>query len=557
MVKGTKRTLALVLLGVLATFFFRAEVRADDLQSVSARLAEQSFRVLHRLTGSSDAESSQLIGSLASLADDAESLRQALVLNDRRAAQAAMASLVSDRQTIDQALSHNPGTLKLEEWANLRAQLDKLVREMAACRTASDAICEKATSSESKGKSRTESLTDAGGPHIVIVSRESDGAGVRLKGYFEGIDLKSAGIYEGSKELRAFKVDGLAGRQRVEFDLRLEDPSAFSLLRVVDAAGKSAQAFVAENTSELAAASSDAAIPSGPATAASASDSDLGRPIAGLNDTAEIPSYGPLLPSPSKRHTLASRLGDARIDVLSLTRIATLPPTYEIVGRIHGRGITRAGIYLDGRLVETIPIVPGANDTTFDRQFRAEARRATIRAYSVGNQFIEEPLVLDEARDSAQPLPYADGVPLAAPLQSSAPIRIQVTSIRPLTGGTYLVNGVISGANLAAAGLYQNGVLVQNIDLNVGVAGAPSAFSAIPRSINFSVRFNPSAGPATIRAFDRTGAFSEQPLVVASLTPYLSVPPNSLPAGIGNPLYGRGIPNARYPVGIGSGSALW
>jgi hypothetical protein len=41
------------------------------------------------------------------------------------------------------------------------------------------------------------------------------------------------------------------------------------------------------------------------------------------------------------------------------------------------------------------------------------------------------------------------------------------------------------------------------------------------RNVNFNVRFNPQAGPATIRAFDSSGGYNEQPIVVAGgMNPY-------------------------------------
>ncbi len=554
MVARSSRTLAFLSLIVLAVLLLPILAMSDDLESASAALAEQSFALLHDLSSRSNAKSNQLIGPIASLAGDADSLRQSLARKDTRAAQNAMAALMSDGATIDQALANNPKALEAEEWIGLKQQLDKLARAIAAC-AADDPHCKGSSgSSATAGSPAKESLPDSGGPHIVIASREFDGARLRLKGYLEGAGLKSAGLYEGSKELKAFKVDGVAGRQRVEFDLRLSDPSPLSVLRVVDSNGRNDQAPVLDAASE--GGSEFVAAPSALASMLSAGGAGEPPPTT-LDNTAEIPSHGPLLPSPSKRHTLGSRLADVHVTVMSLNRIANLPPTYEVVGRISGQGITRAGIYLDGRLIQTIPIVPGAKEISFDRQFRAEGGQTSIRAYSVGNRFIEEPLALDEASDPNELSAYANrATVLTAPI-SSAPVAIALSAIRPLGGGMYLVDGVISGANLATAGLYQNGVLVQNINLNSGMGGALGALAGVPRSVNFSVRFNPSAGPATIRAFDRTGAFAEQPILVAGSVPYIAGSPNSLSAGVANPLYGRSIPNVHYPSGRSFSAPLW
>src|SRR5579885_291576 len=81
-------------------------------------------------------------------------------------------------------------------------------------------------------------------PRIVIASRESDGGIVRLKGYFEGTALSSAGIYEGSRLLKGFSVNCVPCHQKVEFDLRLENASAATVLRIADADGRTAESPV-------------------------------------------------------------------------------------------------------------------------------------------------------------------------------------------------------------------------------------------------------------------------------------------------------------------------
>src|SRR6202035_4612212 len=86
----------------------------------------------------------------------------------------------------------------------------------------------------------------------------------------------------------------------------------------------------------------------------------------GGGNTVEIPSHGVLAPSPSKRHTHGGRLGNVQVNVLAMSEVEASPPTYEAIGQIVGRGITRAGIYVNGRLVKTIAIENGAGFTSFD-----------------------------------------------------------------------------------------------------------------------------------------------------------------------------------------------
>ena len=92
-------------------------------------------------------------------------------------------------------------------------------------------------------------------------------------------------------------------------------------------------------------------------------------------NTAEIPSHGPVTPSPSKRHTLGGKLGNVQIQIISSAQINTMPPTYEVVGQIQGRGITHAGIYVDDRLVKKIPIEDGANSAELRPAFSDERWR--------------------------------------------------------------------------------------------------------------------------------------------------------------------------------------
>ncbi|MBV8775117.1 MAG: hypothetical protein JO166_22700, partial [Deltaproteobacteria bacterium] len=520
MTLGSKIIRRLLLVVVISAPYLVADARAEDIGLGSAQVADQSFALLDRLSKQPGDKPNPLVGPVASFAGDADSLRQSLAWRDLRSARSIMASLQADSIAIDRALVQHPNAIPAQDWRALREQSEKLAREMPACRVG----CAPAISGT--GSETTATTADGDSPRIAITSRESSGGIIRVRGYFEGWAIRSAGIYVGSSRLKALKVDHAPGRERVEFDLRLEDSSPATVLRVVDSDGRSTEASLLDPG--LASSPPTAETPADSVAPLAPADSDAPGPAPGEDTgTVEIPSHGPLLPSPSKRHTLGSRLGDVTISVLRVTRIANQPPTYAIFGQIVGDGITRAGVYLKGRLIKRIPIVKGSKLTSFDQQIIARAGPTTIRAYSVGNSFVEQPVDLYDAADAADIADYPDDATAMATPMTAARIAVQITSIRALAAGTYLVNGIISGNNVASAGLYQNGVLAQNINLSPGIAGAlTSLIPGASRSINFSVRFNPYAGPAVIRAFDGTGAYSEQPLIVAGISPYAPVWPN-------------------------------
>jgi hypothetical protein len=254
---------------------------------------------------------------------------------------------------------------------------------------------------------------------------------------------------------------------------------------------------------------------------------------------------------------------------MGVTQTATAPPTYEVVGIINGRGVTRAGIYVDGRLVKTVPVEDGGDFTNFDQRFAMSSGTATVRAYGAGGQFVESRIDLSDGLASVQPLPPGSSAYATRP---SAPgVGVLITSVRPLAGNLYQVTGTISG-NIASAGLYQNGVLAQPINAGgltgmiSGAGGLGSMLSGLlpgsSQSTSFNLRFNPGLGYATIRAYDRVGNVTEQPVTAGSaVNPYGAAPYGAIPYGVSpygpNP-YGinpYGYPNRTnpYPPGVNPG----
>jgi hypothetical protein len=555
LIVGSKLLSWLSLVLIFAGWWRSPEAWAEDLKSTSAHLADESFALLDRLSKQSADNPNPLLGLVAAFAGDADSLRQSVALGDLQSASSSLASLQTDRAAVDQALRLHPDAIPVQGWNALSQQVDNLARKIPPCR----AHCGRPPDAVSRsGAASPATASDAAdAPRIVIASRESGDGIVHLKGYFEGRGLKSAGIYEGSTRLKAFNVNGVLGRQRVEFDLRFADPSAATVLRVADGDDRTAEAPIIDPNLQAPPLppASEISVGSAPSTVST----DVGETSPRLGEesgVAEIPSHGPLLPSPSKRHTLASKLGDVRINILGVTRTRNLPPTYEIFGQIIGRGITSAGIYLDGNLLQRIPITDSASYTSFDQQIVAQGGSTTIRAYSVGNQFIEQSVDLLDAEDNSEFRDNANSGLLTPAPVAGAGIAIQVTGVRPAGGSLYLVNGIISGPDIASAGLYQNGVLAQNIVVATGLTGALGAL--IPgwsHSINFSARFNPYVGPATVRAFNSAGAFTEQPVVIAGVSP--STAPWPTYSATGTAPFGRGLPPSGYPNRLGSTRPLW
>ena len=71
-------------------------------------------------------------------------------------------------------------------------------------------------------------------PKVEIASRVFQGGTVRVKGFLEGTDLKSAGIFDGDTKSRDIDVAGTPGEQRVNFDFSIEQPSPTQSIRVAD-----------------------------------------------------------------------------------------------------------------------------------------------------------------------------------------------------------------------------------------------------------------------------------------------------------------------------------
>jgi hypothetical protein len=210
---------------------------------------------------------------------------------------------------------------------------------------------------------------------------------MRIKGWLEGTNLKSAGIYSGRHKLETLHLDQIAGQQRVNFDLRLTGVQPGMVLRVFDHSGRSAEAML-ESSDRVA--SSGVEVLRGDALSAEAEPS---VPSPDSGNTAEIPSAVP------ERHPrfAPGTLAGVQINLISVNQVNTMPRRYEVVGQISGGGVRRAGVYVDGRLAQRIPISRNAGAFSFDTTFEMLGGAATVRAYGVGDNFVETSVDLGSA----------------------------------------------------------------------------------------------------------------------------------------------------------------
>jgi hypothetical protein len=399
-----------------------ALLRADDLQESAQHLSDGAFAMLNSLSSdSSKTGATDVMGELASFAGDAQTVAAALGKGDKAGAAQAMTALVSDRRGVDQALAKSPNAISSSQWGSLKVELASLERRIPpATGAAAKAGPPPGPPVVPPPVSETTAPPPGGmEPKVEITNRTSDDAGVHLKGYLQGYDLKSAGIYDGDTLVTPIELSPTREGQRVNFNFTVQDVTPSQSIRVEDRMGRVAQARME----------------GGPATAVERSGHEkmieLGggsapetrrRPAVvasrGGDNTTEIPSR-----SPSRRHNhqnpTVSPLTDVQINILQVTQSLSEPNTYQVVGQISGEGVKRAGIYIDGKLVKPIPMTPGAY-TSFDTSFMLLGKEPTVRAYGNGSNFVEATIDLNTGAGtiySANPpmVPYYGANPYARP----------------------------------------------------------------------------------------------------------------------------------------------
>ena len=585
---------------------------AEDAKSLSARLSDEAFALLNSVSVKHDTPS-PLLGPVGVLAADSQKLSTALQSGDRRDAGAAMAAVKADAADVDKAAGS--GGLDAAKWSAIKHDVGALSAIVPATPGAAVADSPAASGPSASPPAGGESHS---GPQVLIDSAQMAGPDVlRIRGTMSGHGIRSAGIYQGGTRVAKLDVKRVPGDQVIRFDLQIHGSAQGEVLRVYDSTGRSAQASIAgeaEGSGAMAGSGPPIIAPppsESPPPPASSLDSDnnvtLGSgddfgsaesspsasnpPEAGASEgnTEEIPSATPPLSGPKRRtrsHLRARGPNDVHIRIDSVTAVDPGMRDYMIRGQISGTDLERAGIYVDGRLAQEIALNSGSGLRTSDfaQSFSAAGSETTIRVYRTRRDYSETSINLATASTSA---------PTTSPLVINSAIggvfggglnpgqlSIQITSVQAATPSVYVVSGIISGHNIASAGIYQNGVLSQPLNINGarsgGIGGLISGLiPGMSHQVSFVGRFNPALGFATVRAYDRSGLMTEQPvsaggsygvnpyggLSTYNANPYTGMPPyGAVAPGFAGPGIGvaPGIGTApRTGAGVGLGTAPW
>jgi len=388
-------TIALLALLAVWAGFGPRQAFAQDAQAQALELSDHAFAMLNAINASST-KAGPILAPAASLAGDAQTLSTALGVHDNAGASNAMAAVLSDRDKIEAAAKIAGGQYP-EQWTSIREKIAALEKQVPASKGAI-ARGEAPESHAPVAPPAGETMPVA--PKIEIASRVFQGGTVRVKGFLEGTDLKSAGIFDGDTKSKDIDVASTPGEQRINFDFSIDQPSPTQSIRVTDSYGREAQAMVSpdpagvgpmKGSEELIEVDPGASVSRGEAGPLAESPLASAGPSKG-NNTAEIPRPGDAL-SPSRRHIDAnSSLGpltNVQINVIDAEELMSSPGMVEVVGQIAGPGVRHAGIYVNGRLVKPIAVSTGgysAFDLTFPMPAGSDAK---IRAYGNGNDFVE------------------------------------------------------------------------------------------------------------------------------------------------------------------------
>lgn len=374
----------------------------DDAQVQAQELSDRAFAMLTAINSAPpSAKPDPILAPAASLAGDAQTLANALGAQDKAAASAALAEVLSDRDKIEAAAKIAGGQYP-EQWTIIREKIAALERQVPASK-GSIAPSGAPASLASVAPPAAEKLPDA--PKIEIASRVFKEGTVRVKGYLEGTELKSAGIFDGDTKSKDIDVADVPGEQRIDFDFSIDQPTPTQSIRVTDSYGREAQALIEPDEAGVGPMKGreelievDPGATASPGEAGPLAESPLASagPGTGTN-TAEIPRPGDeLSPSPNHINGGASlgALANVQINVIDTEQLPS--GMVEVVGQIAGPGVRRAGVYVNGRLVKPIEI-SSTGYSPFDVIFPLLAGgAATIRAYGNGNDFVEASVDMDD-----------------------------------------------------------------------------------------------------------------------------------------------------------------
>jgi hypothetical protein len=364
-----------------------APAQAEDLADRASQLADAAFVMLNSLNSASKDSSTggPLLAPTAELASNAQALANALKKGDHAAAGHAMAAIVRDQATIDTA-AKGASAVITAEWGSVKTQIAMLEKDVPPVEAPATAASPPSAPSEPSVASSRDTPAP---PKVVIESSTPDGDFVLVKGFLEGTDLKDAGVYDGASKRKDINVAGVPGQQRVNFQFKIESPAPDETIRVSDVDGREASAFV---TSGGAGAPAAAAPPiSAPDSSADTSSPARSEEDSSGANTAEIPPAGYAATGPTEPTRRLTGLGSTQITIVSLAPVPSHPGSYEVLGDISGR-VRMAGVYINGRMVTPIRLTPGPY-SSFDVIFtRLGTQNASIRAYGLGNEFVETPL---------------------------------------------------------------------------------------------------------------------------------------------------------------------
>lgn len=391
------RVASAIALIVLVAGIASRQAFAQNAQAQALELSDHAFQMLNAINASSN-KAGPILAPVASLAGDAQTLSSALSAHDNASASGAMASILSDRDRIEAAAKIAGGQYP-EQWTSIREKIAALEKQVTPVKGAvARSEVPESHASVAVAPPAGEKMPDA--PKIEIASRVFTGGTARVKGFMQGTDLKSAGIFDGDTKTRDIDVASTPGEQRINFDFSIQQPSATQSIRVADVYGREAQALVTPDPAAVGPMKgSEEMIEVDPGASASRGEAGplADSPIASAgpsrgDNTAEIARPGDAL-SPSRRHIEAnSSLGpltNVQINVIDAEESMSAPGNVEVIGQINGPGVRHAGVYVNGRLAKSIPVSTGgysAFDLTFPMPAGSDAK---IRAYGNGNNFVE------------------------------------------------------------------------------------------------------------------------------------------------------------------------
>src|SRR5258708_9523541 len=232
---------AILLLTIVAVAMGPRQSFAQDAQAQAVELSDHAFAMLNAINASSS-KAGPILAPVASLAGDAQTLSTALGAHDNASASGAMASILSDRDKIE-AAAKIAGGQYVGEWTSIGEKIAALEKQVTPVKGAV-ARSEVPESHASVAVAPPAGEAMPAAPKIEIASRVFTSGTVRVKGFMQGTDVKSAGIFDGGTKTRDIDGARTPGGQGINFDFAIQQPSPTQSIRVADVYGREAQALV-------------------------------------------------------------------------------------------------------------------------------------------------------------------------------------------------------------------------------------------------------------------------------------------------------------------------